>query len=75
MCSASPLPAAVPIGALSQGLGGGRSDAFQAGVYGATKSGPAYLAAAFAFANHWMSTDRLAVFDHLTADFGARMRD
>ena len=46
---------------LSQGLGGGKSDAFQAGVYGATRSGPAYLAAAFAFANHWMSTDRLAV--------------
>jgi autotransporter-associated beta strand protein len=57
---------------LSQGLGGGKSDAFQAGVYGATKSGPAYLAAAFAFANHWMSTDRLAVNDHLTADFNAQ---
>jgi autotransporter-associated beta strand protein len=57
---------------LSQGLGGGRSDAFQAGVYGATRSGPAYLAAAFAFTNHWMSTDRTAVFDHLTADFNAQ---
>src|SRR5262249_35386228 len=57
---------------LSQGLGGGKSDAFQAGVYGATKYGPAYLAAAFAFANHWMSTDRLAVGDHLTADFNAQ---
>jgi autotransporter-associated beta strand protein len=57
---------------LSQGLGGGRSDAFQAGVYGATKSGPAYLAAAFAFTNHWMSTDRLAFGDHLTADFNAQ---
>ena len=53
---------------LSQGLGGGKSDAFQAGVYGATRSGPAYLAAAFAFANHWMSTDRLAFGDHLTAE-------
>jgi autotransporter-associated beta strand protein len=57
---------------LAQGLGGGRSDAFQAGVYGATKSGPAYLAAAFAFANHWMSTDRFAFGDHLTADFNAQ---
>jgi uncharacterized protein with beta-barrel porin domain len=56
---------------LAQGLGGGRSDAFQAGLYGATKYGPAYLAAAFAFANHWMSTDRLALGDHLTADFNA----
>jgi T5SS/PEP-CTERM-associated repeat protein/autotransporter-associated beta strand protein len=57
---------------LAQGLGGGRSDAFQAGVYGATKSGPAYLAAAFAFTNHWMSTDRFAFGDHLTADFNAQ---
>jgi autotransporter-associated beta strand protein len=57
---------------LSQGLGGGKSDAFQAGVYGATRSGPAYLAAAFAFTNHWMSTDRFAVGDHLSADFNAQ---
>jgi uncharacterized protein with beta-barrel porin domain len=57
---------------LSQALGGGKSDAFQAGVYGATKSGPAYLAAAFAFTNHWMSTDRFAVGDHLTANFTAQ---
>ena len=57
---------------LSQGLGGGKSDAFQAGVYGATRSGPAYLAAAFAFANYWMSTDRVAVGDHLTANFNAQ---
>jgi YVTN family beta-propeller protein/autotransporter-associated beta strand protein len=57
---------------LAQGLGGGKSDAFQAGIYGATRSGPAYLAAAFAFANHWMSTDRLAVNDRLTANFNAQ---
>jgi outer membrane autotransporter protein len=58
---------------LAQGIGGGRSDAFQAGVYAATRSGPAYLAASFAFANHWMSTDRYAAFgDHLTADFKAQ---
>jgi uncharacterized protein with beta-barrel porin domain len=57
---------------LSQGLGGGKSDAFQAGIYGATKNGPAYLAASFAFANHWMSTNRLAFGDHLTADFNAQ---
>ena len=58
---------------LAQGLGGGKSDAFQAGVYGATRSGPAYLAAAFAFANHWMSTDRFAFAgDHLTASFNAQ---
>jgi autotransporter-associated beta strand protein len=58
---------------LAQGLGGGKSDTFQAGFYGATKSGPAYLAAAFAFTNHWMSTDRFAFAgDHLTADFNAQ---
>jgi YVTN family beta-propeller protein/autotransporter-associated beta strand protein len=58
---------------LAQGLGGGKSDAFQAGVYSATRSGPAYLAAAFAYTNHWMSTDRFAFAgDHLTASFNAQ---
>jgi outer membrane autotransporter protein len=58
---------------LAQGLGGGKSDAFQAGVYAATRSGPWYLAGALAFTNHWMSTDRFAAFgDHLTADFNAQ---
>jgi autotransporter-associated beta strand protein len=58
---------------LAQGLGGGKSDAFQAGVYGATRAGPAYLAAAFDFTNHWMSTDRFAFAgDHLIASFNAQ---
>ena len=58
---------------LAQGLGGGKSDAFQAGVYGATRWGPAYLAAAFDYTNHWMSTDRFAFAgDHLTASFNAQ---
>ena len=58
---------------LANGLGGGKSDAFQAGVYGVTRSGPAYLAAALAFTNHWMSTDRFAFAgDHLTASFNAQ---
>jgi outer membrane autotransporter protein len=58
---------------LAQGLGGGKSDAFQAGVYGATRWGPAYLAAALAFTNHWMSTDRFAFAgDHLSARFNAQ---
>jgi outer membrane autotransporter protein len=58
---------------LAQGLGGGKSDAFQAGLYGATRSGPAYLAAAFDYTNHWMSTDRFAFAgDHLTASFNAQ---
>jgi outer membrane autotransporter protein len=56
----------------SQGPGGGRSVALQAGLYGATRWGPADLAAAFAFTNHWMSTDRIDFGDHLTADFDAQ---
>jgi autotransporter-associated beta strand protein len=57
---------------LANGLGGGKSDAFQAGVYGATRWGPAYLAAAFSYTNHWMSTDRFAFAgNHLTASFNA----
>jgi outer membrane autotransporter protein len=58
---------------LAQGLGSGKSDAFQAGVYATTRSGPAYLAASLAYTNHWMSTDRFAVAgDHLTASFNAQ---
>ena len=58
---------------LAQNLGSGRSDAFQAGVYGTTRSGPAYLAAALAYTEHWMSTDRIAFAgDHPTADFNAQ---
>jgi len=57
---------------LANGLGGGSSDVFQAGVYGATRWGPAYLAGSLAYAHHWMTTDRFAVFnDHLTAKFDA----
>lgn len=58
---------------VAPGLGGGNSDAFQAGAYAATRSGPAYLAASAAFTNYWMSTDRFAAFgDHLTAKFEAQ---
>ena len=57
---------------LAQGLGGGKSDAFQAGVYGSTRSGPLYVAAAFAYAWHDVSTDRFAFAgNHLGADFDA----
>jgi autotransporter-associated beta strand protein len=63
---------------LAQGLGTGRSDAFQVGVYGVTHSGPAYLAAALAFANNWFTTDRTVLGDQVTAGFqgqsyGARL--
>jgi outer membrane autotransporter protein len=57
---------------LAQGLGGGKSDALQAGVYAAARSGAAYVAASLAFTNHWMSTDRTSAFgDHLGASFNA----
>jgi uncharacterized protein with beta-barrel porin domain len=54
---------------LAQGLGGGRSDTFQAGAYGTTHVGSAYLAAALAFANNWFTTDRTALGDQLNARF------
>ena len=54
---------------LAQGLGGGRSDGFQVGVYGKSYFGPAYIAAAFAFTNNWFSTSRVALGDQLTAKF------
>jgi autotransporter-associated beta strand protein len=57
---------------LASGNGSGRSDAFQAGVYGITRAGPAYIDAALAFANHWMTTNRSALGDQLTADFSAQ---
>ena len=54
---------------LAQGLGGGRSDAFQVGVYGTTHWGPAYLSVAFAFSNSWFTTNRSALGDQLTGEF------
>lgn len=57
---------------LAQGLGSGRSDAFQAGVYGSRHWGAAYLVAAAAFADHWFSTNRTALGDQLTANFNGQ---
>jgi outer membrane autotransporter protein len=57
---------------LAQGLGSGSSDAFQAGVYAKTHSGPFYLAGALAYTQHWMRTDRVAFAgDRLQARFDA----
>jgi autotransporter-associated beta strand protein len=57
---------------LAQGLGSGSGDAFQAGAYAKTQSGPFYLAGALAYTQHWMSTDRFAAFgDRLYASFNA----
>jgi hypothetical protein len=57
---------------LAQGLGTGRSDAFQAGVYSKSYFGPAYLAAALAFTNNWFTTDRAALGDQITANFSGQ---
>jgi uncharacterized protein with beta-barrel porin domain len=57
---------------LAQGLGSGRSDAFQAGVYAKTFFGPAYVGGSLALANHWMTTNRTALGDQLTGGFNAQ---
>jgi uncharacterized protein with beta-barrel porin domain len=58
---------------LAQGLGGGRSDAFQAGLYGATHFGPAYVAGALSLSEYALSTNRFAIAaDQLTASFNAQ---
>jgi hypothetical protein len=54
------------------------SDAFQAGGYSVSWLGPAYVAGALAFSNHWFTTNRSALGDALTANFtgqsyGARL--
>ena len=55
---------------LAQSLGSGRSDAFQAGVYGTRYFGPAYIGASLAFTNNWFTTNRIAAAgDQLTASF------
>ena len=64
---------------LANALGSGRSDAFQAGGYGISRFGPAYVAGALAFTNHWFNTSRSALGDQLSANFvgqsyGARLK-
>jgi len=55
---------------LAEGLGSGRSDAVQAGVYATKYFGLAYVAANVAFANNWFTTNRTAFGgDQLTAGF------
>jgi outer membrane autotransporter protein len=53
---------------LANALGGERSDALQAGAYGISWFGPAYLAGALSFSNHWLTTSRSALGDALTAN-------
>jgi uncharacterized protein with beta-barrel porin domain len=60
---------------LSQGLGGGHSDVFQAGIYGARQLGPAYLSGALAYGFHRALTSRVVTVgatDQLNADFNGQ---
>ena len=60
---------------LDGGLGAGRTDFLQAGVYGSRRFGAAYLSAALAYASHWVTTDRTVTVsgtDKLAADFVAQ---
>jgi uncharacterized protein with beta-barrel porin domain len=56
---------------IASGLGGGRSEIFQAGVYGRHTMGPAYIAAAFAYAWQDVTTDRTALLNSYRANFDA----
>jgi uncharacterized protein with beta-barrel porin domain len=60
---------------VSGGFGGGRSDVFLAGLYGAKQFGAAYVTGAFSYSNYWMSTSRtvtVAGVDQLQANFNAQ---
>ncbi|WP_441259526.1 autotransporter outer membrane beta-barrel domain-containing protein [Bradyrhizobium sp. 521_C7_N1_3] len=59
---------------LSDSLGGGRADLFQAGLYGRHTFGPAYISAALAYGWQDVTTDRTVTVsgtDRLTANFKA----
>jgi hypothetical protein len=59
---------------VADGLGGGRSDLFQAAIYSVSTFGSAYVAAALAYGWNGVSTSRyvtIAGVDHLTAAFSA----
>src|SRR5437588_9878576 len=56
---------------VAQGLGGGHSDVFQVGVYGITNFDPAYFAASFGYAEHWMRTNREVFGFEFATDFNA----
>jgi uncharacterized protein with beta-barrel porin domain len=61
---------------LDRSLGGGRSDMFQAGAFGSTHWGAAYLSGAFAYSFHDVTTDRTATLagtDRLEGSFRANV--
>src|SRR5205823_9319756 len=56
---------------VAEGLGSGHSDVFQVGLYGITNFGPAYLAASFGYAEHWMRTNREVFGFEFATNFNA----
>ena len=56
---------------LANGLGGGRSEMFQAGIYGRHYFGPAYIAGALAYGWQDVTTDRVALLNSYRANFDA----
>jgi T5SS/PEP-CTERM-associated repeat protein len=56
---------------LANGLGGGRSDMFQAGIYARHNVGSAYIAAALAYGWQDITTDRTVLSNQLRANFDA----
>jgi T5SS/PEP-CTERM-associated repeat protein/autotransporter-associated beta strand protein len=56
---------------LANGLGGGRSEMFQAGIYGRHHFGPAYIASALAYGWQDVTTDRVALLNSYRAEFDA----
>jgi uncharacterized protein with beta-barrel porin domain len=59
---------------LAAGLGGGRSDMFQAAIYASTRFDAAYVSVALAYAWHDVTTEQylsMAGSDYLTANFKA----
>jgi uncharacterized protein with beta-barrel porin domain len=56
---------------LANGLGGGRSEMFQAGLYGRHTSGPAYVSGAVAWGWQDITTNRTALGNSYRANFDA----
>jgi uncharacterized protein with beta-barrel porin domain len=54
---------------LANAPGSGNSNAVQFGGYAVDWFGPAYLAGALSFSNHWFTTNRTALGDELSANF------
>jgi outer membrane autotransporter protein len=56
---------------LANGLGGGRSEMFQAGLYGRHNIGATYIAGALAYGWQDVTTDRIALLNSYRANFDA----